>query len=480
MKTRLAVLAVSLLVVSGLSGCYTEFATTSGNYGDYGSSYNSSATAQDSSQYGYSPTYYDSTGALAVNPNYGYNDYGYGSYGMGGYGYGNAWPPYGYGYGYYGSPYMYQPLWTYSMFSPSAAWWPMDTWYLGFGLNTWYGGPFSYGGLAGWGNYPSYYYPYMAGYYPNSPYYNVYSPYSPYSLYPWYTPYMSGTPTPRVRNSGDTRYGRAGYGGDVIPPNALTGQANTGTANASTGVSGNVREGTVTRTRVGSTGEPAATGVRGTSSAPRTRERAPVYMPTQQNATPNPQHRVRERAPSYTPLPQRNPSQAPSSPQSNPQQRVREQAPRNTPPQQNSTPNSQPQSNPQQRVRENAPSYTHPPQRQNPAPSYNPPPQNNPPQNNTPPPPPPPRIRHGYVSYNNGEVRPQSSYRQVRVIQATRQRAEYSMPAQQVARYEAPRFQQSAPRYEYRAASQPVMRTASAPARSSQGASGGSGGRARH
>ncbi len=478
MKTRIAALAVSFLVALGLSGCYTEFATTGGNYGDYGSSYNSSSSSSDSSQYGYSPTYYDSTGVPAVNPDYQSNDYGYGTYGMGGYGYGSAWPPYGYGY--YGSPFMNPPLWSYSMFSPSLAWWPMDSWYLGFGMSSVYGGPFSYAGLAGWGNYPSYYYPYLGGYYPNNPYYNVYSPYSPYSLNPWYTPYTYASPTPRVRSNGDTRYGRSGYSEGGVVPQQGVGQANTGTANASSGTSGNLRENPTARTRVGSsTGTPTATGASNTNSVPDTRGRAPSYMPTQQNSTPNPQHRVRERAPSYTPAPQRNPSQTPNSPQSNPQPRVREQAPSNAPQQPNQNP--APQSNPQPRVREQAPSYTAPPQQQNPAPNYNPPPQYNPPPSSPPPQAPPPRIRHGYVSYNNGGVRPQSTYRPVRVMRVMRQNVNYSRPApQQMARYEAPRFQQNAPSYEYRAMSRPAMSApvAAAPARSGGSSSGG--GRTRH
>ncbi len=477
MKTRLAALTVSFLVALGLSGCYTEFATTSGNYGGYGSSYSSGSAGADTSQYGYGPTYYDSTGSPAVNPNYQSNDYGYGTYGMGGYGYGNAWPAYGYGY--YGSPYMNNPLWSYSMFYPSAAWWPMDSWYLGFGMSSWYGGPFSYGGLAGWGNWPSYYYPYLGGYYPNNPYYNVYSPYSPYSLNPWYTPYTNAQPNPRVRTSGDTRFGRTSYGGgDVIPPAAIGG-ANTGTANASTGAAGSVGTTYGPRERLGGSGTPASTGTVNTTNAPRVRGQAPVYTPTQQNSTPNPQHRVRERIPTYAPPQQVSPT--PNSPQSNPQPRVREQAPNNTPRQQPNQ-NSTPQSNPQPRVREQAPSYSPPPQQ--PAPSYNPPPQYNPPPSSPPAQAPSPRIRHGYVSYNGGyqqprpEVRPRT-YRVMRVTRVLSQRPAYAMPAQQVARYEAPRFQQGAPSYGYRAVPQPEMRTSVSSARvSSPGAAGG--GRTRH
>ena len=85
MKTKLATLALSLLVVLGMSGCYTEFAATGSYNGGYGSSYNSA----DTSQYGYGAMY-DSTGTYSTTPSY----YG-GAYGYGTYGFGSMWPSYG-------------------------------------------------------------------------------------------------------------------------------------------------------------------------------------------------------------------------------------------------------------------------------------------------------------------------------------------------------------------------------------------------
>ncbi len=262
MKTKLAALTVSLFVAIGLSGCYTQFATTSDNSGGYGSSSNSnSGYYNSSSDSGYS--YYDSTAAPMVN-NYNYNYYGY-----------------DYPYSNYN--------WNYNYFTPSPAWWYSDNLWFGFGWNSGYWDPYSMYGGYGWPY--NYYSPYSSYY---SPYY--YSPFYPYA--PIYV-YQNGNTesTGRIRNIGSTRNGREGYGGGTSPVPYVQPSAGTsvGSANAGSGASRNVQPSPATRTR--------------------TNENPPS------NGTVEPRTRTREYAPPPSQYPVPN-SQSPAAPQNQP--RVRE------------------------------------------------------------------------------------------------------------------------------------------------------------
>lgn len=200
MRTKLIALAVAV----GLSGCYTEFATTGDNYGNYGSPGTNSPGYYDSTYSGYS---YDTTGATIINNYYGYPSTYYG--------------------------------WYDNWYTPSPWWWQSNLWF-GFGWNPWYSYPYSFYAGYGWGS--SYY-----GY--NSPYY--YNPFYPYgSAYAYQQGYLS--PTGRVRNVGDTRYGRDGYGGGTsAAPNAQPGAGTSvGGANAnSSGASANTQSAPAARTR---------------------------------------------------------------------------------------------------------------------------------------------------------------------------------------------------------------------------------------
>jgi hypothetical protein len=248
MKTRISLLAISLFVVAGLSGCYTEFATTGNDY--YGQdSQGSQGYYYDSSSSGYA---YDSTGAPIINN---YNYYGY------------DYPSYGY----------YDNWWT-----PSPYWWHSDlSFNFGWGYNSWYDGGW------GWGS-PYSYYGYGYGYSPfYSPYY--YSPFYPYGN--GYA-YQTGNPTGRVRSVGDTRNGRENYGGGSTTPyvQPVGTSGGVGSANATGGASANTNQ-TPTRTR---TSTPSSTGNTnsGTVSPPRTRSGNP--QPEQPQSQP-PQEQPRPR-----------------------------------------------------------------------------------------------------------------------------------------------------------------------------------------
>ncbi len=223
MRTKLFALTITLAIAAGMSGCYTEFATTGDSYGNYGYSGNSQPGYYDSTYSGYS---YDTTGNTIINNYYGYPSTYYG--------------------------------WYDNWYTPSPWWWQSDMWF-GFGWNSWYSNPYSFYAGYGWGS--SYY----NGLY--SPYY--YNPFYPYS--PFYA-YQQGNNSPngRVRNIGDTRYGREGYGGGgSTVPNAQPGAGTSvGGANASTsGSSANAKPAPPDRTRNTNSTPPS----NGTVDQPRTR-----------------------------------------------------------------------------------------------------------------------------------------------------------------------------------------------------------------
>ena len=328
MKTKLAALALSLLVAAGLSGCYTEFATTGDTYGGYGQSGNNNQYYyNDSTNSGYS---YDTTG---VSSPYSYNNYN--------------------SYNYYGSPYG-TDMWYYNnWFTPSSAWWNSDNLWLGFGWNSWGNGPYSmYGGL-GFGWYNNFYSPYYSYY---SPYYSPFG-YSPYGYYGYYSPYYyyqtAGTQVPaRARNFGNTRNGRQEFGG---------GSASYGMSGAGSNVSG------------GNAG--ARSSVESPGAVSTSRARASSGSATPVNSTT--QTGVRSRGSSAPTSGTVNSGSQPQTPQSTPQPptRVRQQ---NPPPEQRPPSNPQPQqppeNNPQPQPRQRAPQYNPPPPPpSNPAPSYQPP-----------------------------------------------------------------------------------------------------------
>ncbi len=431
MKTKLAVSALALVVSLSVAGCYTEFATTGGNYGGYGSSYGSGYYTSADSGYAY-----DTTSAPVVN-NYISNYYGT-----------------DYSYPYYGGSLYYQ-----NMFVPDMGWWNTDSWMFGIGIGGWYGSYPYYGGYA-YGGYSMWPYGY-------SPYYNYYSPYSYYgsplysSYYPYYTPWWpysyysnSSGLSARTRNSGDTRYGREGYGGGGVAPQQAVGTTETGRAYGTTGGASSGQATPSVRTRAGDTGNPGTVGAG--------------------NAVD--QSRVRVRGSESSAPPQQSSYPTPNSQPSNPQPRVRERAPSSPPPQQN--PNQQPQSNPEPRVRESAPSYNPPPQ-QNPAPSYNPPPQQSPAPSSPPPQQAPaPRVRHGSVSYEGVYQR----YAVARAYESMRERTGFARPAVSGQNYGMPGYQESAPRYEFRGApsfARSEERVAT-PAVNESGSRQSSGGRTRH
>ncbi len=365
MKTKLAALALSFLVATGLTGCYTEFATTGDTNGGYGQSGNyNQYYYNDSTNAAYS---YDTTG---VSTPYTYNNY-------------NNYNGYN---GYYGgSPYGYDSWYYNNYFTPSPAWWNSDNLWLGFGWNSMGYSPFSlYGGL-GFGWYNNYYSPFYSYY---SPY--GYSPYGYYGNYGYYPPLYyyqsSGTNVPaRARNFGATRNGRDEFGG----------AAGAGVYGGASSLSG------------GSNGARASVESQGNNSAPRARASSGSASPSSSTT----QTGVRSRGTSTPSSGTSTSGTREQAPQSTPQprQRVRQENP--PPPQQNPPSNVQPQrppqNNPQPQPRQRAPQYNPPPPpQQNPAPNYQPP-SYQPPAGPAPSPAPRPRAGGpGRMAYYNGTMMP--------------------------------------------------------------------------
>lgn len=252
MKKIFSIGIVGMLAM-GLAGCYTQFATTQGEYmNNGGSSYGS----YDTSGYGYNYGYDSSS--TGVTNNYYY--------------YGNQWPGSTFGL-------------SFNYYTPGAWWWNSDwAWMYGWSswYPSWYYDPFAY-----------YYYPYAGpayvyggGYY--SPYY-----YYPYYYYYWYG--SSNVAPGRVRDFGDTR-GRdnGGYGTRQVVPTSQPGAySNAGVGASSSSANTQKSPGSSDRTRVGST--PSQSSAPTPSSQPRERTRV--------NSTPPPPVQSPQQVPESAPPP---------------------------------------------------------------------------------------------------------------------------------------------------------------------------------